>query len=57
MGVNRIRKKPADRRRASALAEYLTWPQVALNRHGNAGSVNNDTDCGFAAQAFFYPDE
>src|SRR3954463_11579845 len=29
-----ITKKPAHKRWASALAVYLTWPQVALNRHG-----------------------
>src|SRR5215212_3917892 len=29
----RITKKPAHRRWASALADCLTWPQVALNRH------------------------
>jgi hypothetical protein len=28
------RKKPTRTRRASALAECFTWPQVALNRHG-----------------------
>src|SRR5688500_9745544 len=27
-------KKPKRERRASALAKCLTWPQVALNRHG-----------------------
>ena len=27
-------KKPTRERRASALARCLTWPQVALNRHG-----------------------
>src|ERR1700681_301771 len=31
-----VRKKPTHRRRASALADCLTWPQVALNRHGLA---------------------
>ena len=28
-----ITKKPARKRQASALADCLTWPQVALNRH------------------------
>src|SRR6266567_4120582 len=32
-GQGAITKKPTHRRRASALAVCLTWPQVALNRH------------------------
>src|ERR1700686_3026008 len=47
-------EKPAHRRRASALAICLTWPQVALNRHGfscallhysSGGTAFGQADC------------
>src|SRR5512141_773418 len=35
MLVTYTKKAPRGALGCSALADYLTWPQVALNRHGN----------------------
>jgi hypothetical protein len=35
MLVTYTKKAPRGALGYSALADYLTWPQVALNRHGN----------------------